>query len=208
MGLDTQPWKWHLLLQNNWYCAWKLSSKSKKTSRIMNSWYQIWGTWPQNCRNLNDSTTGVCGFWEWAVPTDHATCHPLILLVLCICSHCECQANKESNMEWLWSVIPAHQSSQSFGSAPLSLWRLRPRGLSRIWVTTHRVKISWSWSWGGRGGFQWFLLQFSSNVTDRGQPGACKEMALITFDGIESAATQKRERRCRGGRVQSHRGLQ
>lgn len=181
----------------------------------MNSWYQIWGTWPQNCRNLNDSTTGVCGFWEWAVPTDHATCHLLILLVLCICSHCECQANEESNMEWLWSVIAA--SAPTWFSCSLELtviWlgpslapRLRPRGLSHIWVTTHRVKISWSWSW-GVGGFQWFLLQFSSNVTDRGQRAACQEMALITFDGTESAAAQKRERRCRGGRMESHWGLQ
>ena len=122
MGLDTQPWKWHLLLQNNWYCAWKLSSTSKKTSCIMNSWYQIWGTWPQNCRNLNDSTTGVCGFWEWAVPTDHATCHPLILLVLCICSHCECQANEESNMEWLWSVIAARFSWFSCSSELTVIW--------------------------------------------------------------------------------------
>ena len=103
--------------------------------------------------------------------------------------------------------FPAHWSSQSFGSAPSLAPRLRPRGLSRIWVTTHRVKISWSWSW-GVGGFQWFLLQFSSNVTDRGQRVACQEMALITFDGTESAAAQKRERRCRGGRMESHWGLQ
>lgn len=48
--------------------------------------------------------------WAFTVEpshTDRTTCHPLTLLPLCICSHCDCQGNKGSNMEWLWNVIAA-----------------------------------------------------------------------------------------------------
>lgn len=116
-------------------------------------------------------------------PTD--TCRHLI--VLCICSHCDCQENKKSSVERLWIVIeeawlsrgfPAHRSSASFLVA------------RTVCVMTRGVKISWFYK-----GFllvsYLFLLSLSSDEADREHRERRQKMAQMISSGIECAVTPK-----------------
>lgn len=127
----------------------------------MNLWYQICATRTQNRVNVNESNAGVCRFFRVGRPTDRATCLHLILLVLCICSRCECQGDKESNVERFWSVTAAGFPCSSELTV---IWRV-PRSLGVFaqrlelqWVTTRGVKISWSYI----GGFPMIFLLHTS----------------------------------------------